>query len=64
MITKHLNRHQARWAEYLLRFNFKIHYRLGRLGTKPEALTRRSGDLPLEGDLRVAFQDQVVLKPY
>ena len=55
IITKHLNRHQARWAEYLSRFDFKIYYRPGRLGTKPNALTRRSGDLPSEGDPRVTF---------
>ena len=64
MTTKHLNRRQARWAEYLSRFDFKIHYRPGRLGTKPDALTRRLGDLLSEGDPRVVFQDQVVLKPH
>ena len=64
MTTKQLNRRQARWAEYLSRFNFKIHYRPGKLGTKPDALTRRSGDLPKEGDPRLAFQNQVLLKPH
>ena len=64
MTTKQLNRRQARWAEYLSRFDFKIHYRPGRLGTKPDALTRRPGDLPEEGDPRIAFQHQVLLKPH
>ena len=64
MTTKQLNRRQARWAEYLSRFDFKIHYRPGKLGTKPDALTRRSGDLPSEGDPRLEFQKQVVLKPH
>ena len=56
MTTKQLNRRQAHWAEYLSRFDFKIHYRPGRLGTKPDALTRRLGDLPGKGDPRIAFQ--------
>ena len=64
MSTKSLNRRQARWAKYLSRFDFKIYYRPGKLGTKPDALTRRSGDLPTEGDPRVEYQNQVVLKPH
>ncbi len=63
MTTKMLNRRQARWAEYLSRFDFKIHYRPGKLGGKPDALTRRSGDLPRAGDLRLEHQKQVLLKP-
>jgi len=39
--TKILNRHQACWAEYLCQFNLIICFRLGKLGTKPDALTRR-----------------------
>lgn len=42
MSTKQLNRRQARWAEFLLGFNFKITYRAGKLGGKLDALTRRS----------------------
>src|SRR5690606_16187480 len=58
-----LNRRQARWSEFLSRFDFKITYRPGKAGGKPDALTRRSGDLPREGDERLALQHQVVLKP-
>ena len=64
MTTKNLNQRQARWAEYLSRFDFKIYYRPGRLGTKPDALIRRSGDLPLEENPRITFQNQVLLKPH
>ncbi|KAJ8454533.1 hypothetical protein ONZ45_g19267 [Pleurotus djamor] len=39
--TKVLTRRQARWSEYLHQFNFLIRYRPGRLGAKPDALTRR-----------------------
>ncbi|KAH0603597.1 uncharacterized protein H6S33_007256, partial [Morchella sextelata] len=62
MSTKQLNRRQAWWAEYLSRFNFVIKYRPGKQGGKPDALTRRSGDLPGEGDERQSHQSQVVLK--
>jgi transposase InsO family protein len=62
MSTKLLNRRQARWSEFLSRFNFKIQYRPGREGGKPDALTRRSEDLPKEGDERLQHQSQTVLK--
>ena len=39
--TKILIRQQARWSEYLSQFNLIIHFRPGRLGAKPDALTRR-----------------------
>lgn len=62
MTTKLLNRQQARWSEFLSRFNFKIVYRPGKQGAKPDALTRRSEDLPKEGDERLLHQSQTVLK--
>jgi hypothetical protein len=62
MTTKLLNRRQARWSEFLSRFNFKIVYRPGKQGAKPDSLTRRSEDLPKEGDERLQHQSQVVLK--
>lgn len=39
--TKLLTRRQARWSEYLNAFNLIIRFRPGRLGAKPDALTRR-----------------------
>src|SRR3979490_759668 len=39
--TKVLTRRQARWSEYLSQFNLTIRFRPGKLGTKPDALTRR-----------------------
>ena len=39
--TKILSRRQARWSEFLSGFNMVIRFRPGRLGTKPDALTRR-----------------------
>ena len=63
--SKELSRRQARWSEFLSRFDFKITYRPGKDGGKPDALTRRSGDLPKEGDgsdPRHQYQHQTVLK--
>ena len=63
MSTKLLNRRQTRWAEFLSRFNFKIVYCPGKAGGKPDALTRRSEDLPEGGDERLQHMEQTVLKP-
>ncbi|GIZ39392.1 hypothetical protein CKM354_000277800 [Cercospora kikuchii] len=60
--TKQLNRRQARWSEFLSRFRFQITYRPGKQGQKPDSLTRRSGDLPKEGDERLQHQSQTILK--
>ena len=46
MTTKMLNRRQARWMEELSELNFKIIYRPGSKGGKPDALTRRTQDRP------------------
>src|SRR4029077_9626037 len=65
MTSKRLNRRQVRWAEFLAEFNFKIQYRPGKQGTKPDALTRRSQDLPKGvDDARNQYQVQTVLKEY
>ena len=39
--TKLLTRRQARWSEFLSQFNMVIRFRPGKLGAKPDALTRR-----------------------
>lgn len=65
MKAKILNRRQARRSEFLSRFNFTITYRPGRLGNKPDALTRRSEDHLKEGkDERFQQQYQIVKKPH
>ncbi len=48
--TKLLTRRQARWSELLSAFNFVLRFRPGRLGGKPDALTRRWDVYPKEGD--------------
>jgi len=62
--TKLLNHRQARWAQFRSQFNFKIVYRLGKAGAKPDSLTRRSGDLPKEGDKRLTENFHAVIKPH
>ena len=47
---KKLTQRQARWSEYLSQFNLKIRFRPGRLGMKPDALTRCWDVLPGGGD--------------
>jgi hypothetical protein len=48
--TRLLTRRQARWSEYLSQFNLVIRFRPGKLGTKPDTLTRRWDVYAKEGD--------------
>src|SRR4029077_20631307 len=48
--TKLFARQQARWSEFLSQFNMIVHFRPGKLGAKPDALTRRWDVYPKEGD--------------
>ena len=45
MSFKQLNRRQAKWAEFLAKFNFKIVYRFDVQKTKSDSLTRKSQNL-------------------
>jgi hypothetical protein len=63
MTTKILNRRQARWAQELSSYDFKIIYRKGSSNGKPDALSRRSEYRPEEGGNLGEFVD-TVLKPY
>jgi len=53
MTTKELNERQARWMQELSQYNFKIEYRPGKEGGKPDPLTRREGDPPTAGNKRL-----------
>ena len=50
--TKVLNRRQARWADYLSLFDFKIIFRPGRENGKADALSRRADPGLEEGSVR------------
>jgi hypothetical protein len=53
MSKRLLNRRQARWAQFLSRFDYEMVYRPGKSNGKADALTRRPGDLPEGGDERL-----------
>jgi len=61
MTTKELNERHARWMQELSQYNYKIEYRPGREGGKPDALTRREGDLPTAGDQRLTRNVGILL---
>jgi len=63
MTQKLLNRRQARWSEFVTRFDLEIVYRRGKSNGKADALMRRPGDLPEGRDERLTNMEQVVLKP-
>lgn len=46
LTTKQLNRRQARWAEFMADFHFRISYRPGAKAAKPDALSRRADHRP------------------
>jgi len=61
MTTKELNERQARWMQEQSQYNFKIEYRPGKEGGKPDALRRREGDLPTAGDKRLTRNVGILL---
>lgn len=63
MTTKVLNQRQARWMNYLTRFDFEIIFKPGKQNTKADALTRRPGDVLEEGDAVRQINETVFLKP-
>jgi len=60
-MTKELSERQARWMQELSQYNFKIEYRPGKEGGKPDALTRREGALPTAGDKRLTRNVGILL---
>jgi hypothetical protein len=61
--TKMLTRRQARWSEFLSAFNLLIRFRPGKLGAKPDALTRRSDVYPKRGDKDFALVNPQNARP-
>ena len=58
MTTKKLNARQTRWAEFLSRFYFLIHYRPGRENTLADALSRPSTEVQKKD----GYCQQILLK--
>jgi hypothetical protein len=63
MTSKKLSERQKRWEQFLSQFDFKIEFRPGKEGGKPDALTRRPGYLPTEDDERITQNEGILLKP-
>lgn len=61
--TKMLSRRQARWSEYLSAFNLLIRFRPGKLGAKPDSLTRRPDVYPKRGDSDYASNNPHNFRP-
>ena len=61
--TKVLTRRQARWSEYLSQFNLVIRFRPGKLGAKPDTLTRRWDVYPQGGNSDYATINPSNLRP-
>ena len=64
MTTKKLTPRQARWAEFLSKFNFKVTYQTGKKNDKVDALTRRPNERPIsDEDEKQVHRMQVLLPP-
>ena len=50
MTTKKLTPRQARWAEFLSKFNFKVTYQTGKKNDKADALTRKPNERPISNE--------------
>ena len=59
--TKELTDQQIRWSEVLSGFDFKIEFRPGKEGGKPDPLTRRKAHMPQEGDERLTQKERILL---
>ena len=60
MSAKKLNRHQARWALYLSRFDFHLEHKAGSLMAKADALSRHAD---LKKGIESDNKDVTLLKP-
>ena len=60
LTTKVWNPRQIRWGQWLANFNFKMIYRPGSRGGKPDALNRRREYRPMGG---ATLREQSILKP-
>lgn len=61
--TKMLTRRQARWSEFLSAFNMVIRFRPGKLGEKPDSLTRRADYYLKRGDRDFTLANPQNLRP-
>ena len=50
MTTKKLTPRQARWAEFLSKFNFVVTYQSEKKNDKADALTRKPNERPISNE--------------
>ena len=64
MTTKKLTSRQAKWAEFLSKFNFMVMYQSGKKKNKADALTRRPNKQPISNENeKQEHRVQVLLPP-
>jgi len=61
MTTKKLSARQARWAEYLSRYYFKLMYRAGKSNERADALSRKYEDTTAQDKVIAAHRTQILL---
>lgn len=61
MTKKQLTARQARWAELLSQYHFKIQYHSAAKNQKADALTRREDDVAQQDALKKEYRDQIML---
>ena len=61
MTTKKLTPRQARWAEFLSKYNFVISYQSGKKNKKADALTCKLNERSVEGDKQLEHRMQTLL---
>ncbi|KAI0996563.1 hypothetical protein K3495_g11619 [Podosphaera aphanis] len=50
MSTRKLSERQVRWSYTLSQFNFELRFRVGKCCQRPDALSRREQDMPVDAD--------------
>jgi hypothetical protein len=61
MTTKKLSARQARWAEYLSRYHFRLMYRTGKANERADALSRKHEDVTAQGKVMAEYRTQVLI---
>jgi hypothetical protein len=61
MTTKKLSPRQARWAELLSRYYFKLMYRSGKLNERADALSRRQDEVDAQDQVAEQYRTQILL---
>ena len=61
--TKKLTGRQARWAELLSQYYFKLAYRAGKANERADALSRKAEDVVVSEEAMSQYRTQTLLPP-